>query len=358
MLAQQIVNAIWLGSVYSLFALGYTLVFGVLDILNLAHGSVFMWGAFFGLICVTWFGLPIWIALPVAMIGAGLLGIILDRLAFKPLRQITLGTSVLWLGFVVALLSFVALASPTFTRDAPTLTVVLQILVGVGAVTMLVGLILDYKEVRPQPPRDAPHLSPIISSIGFSTILVSLAQASFGAQVSRFPPDTFPVQSIPLGPVRVTNLQIVILVISLLLMFALNLMLQRTRIGRAMRSVAFSEQIAGLLGVHVDRLIMQTFFVSSALAGAAGVLLGLALTSISPFMGGPVELKGLVVIILGGLGNIQGAVLGGFLLALTEVLSVAYVSSDFRDAIAFTVLFLVLLIRPSGLLGRGTTKKA
>jgi branched-chain amino acid transport system permease protein len=358
MFAQQIVNAIWLGSVYSLFALGYTLVFGILDILNLAHGAVFMWGAFFGLIAVTWFGLPIWVALLVAIIGTGLLGVLLERLAFKPLRQITLGTTILWIGFVVTLFAFVALASPTFTADAPGLAITLQLLVGAGAGAIIAGLILDYLEIRPKPPRSSPHLSTLISSIGASTILVSLAQASFGAQVSRFPAETFKVEPLPLGPIRVTNLQIIILAIALVLMFALTLMIKRTRIGRSMRSVAFSERIASLMGVHVDRLMMQTFFLSSALAGAAGVLLGLALTSVSPFMGNSIALKGLVVIVLGGLGNIQGAVLGGFLLALTEVLSVAYISSDFRDAIAFTVLFLVLLVKPTGLLGTTSQKKA
>jgi branched-chain amino acid transport system permease protein len=231
-------------------------------------------------------------------------------------------------------------------------------LFGAGLVAMVVGLVLDYLEVKAQPPRSSPHLSTLISSIGASTILVSLAQASFGAQVSRFPAEVFTVKALPLGAVRVTNLQLIILVIALVLMFALALMLKRTKVGRAMRSVAFSERIASLMGVHVDRLIMQTFFLSSALAGAAGVLLGLALTSISPFMGNNIALKGLVVIVLGGLGNIQGAVLGGFLLALTEVLSVAYISSDFRDAIAFTVLFLVLLVKPTGLLGTATQKKA
>lgn len=125
-----------------------------------------------------------------------------------------------------------------------------------------------------------------------------------------------------------------------------------------MRSVAYSERISALLGINVDRIIVNTFFVSSALAGAAGVFLGLAFSAISPFMGGPIELKGLTVIILGGLGNITGAMVAGFLLAITEVFSVAYISSDFREAIAFTVLFLVLLFRPSGLLGTATEKRA
>jgi branched-chain amino acid transport system permease protein len=290
---QQVVNGIWLGAVYSLFALGYTLIFGILDILNLAHGAVFMWGAFFGLLTVTRVDMPIWIALPAAMLGSGGLGILLDRVAFKPLRE-----------------------------------------------------------------RDAPHLAPIISSIGASTILISLAQAQFGAQVSRFPPDTFPTRIYNIGSVSVTLLQLVIFVIAIIMMVALRAFIQRSKTGKAMRAVAYSERISALLGIDVDRIIVGTFFVSSALAGAAGVLLGLAFSAISPFMGGPVELKGLTVIILGGLGNIEGAMVAGFLLAITEVLSVAYVSSDFRDAIAFTVLFIVLLVRPAGIFGQALVKKA
>lgn len=290
---QQLVNALWLGSVYALFALGYTLVFGVLDILNLAHGAVFMWGAFFGLLAVTQLGLPIWAALPVAMLGSGLLGIVLDRVAFRPLRK-----------------------------------------------------------------RNAPQLSAIISSIGASTILVSMAQGAFGAQVSRFPFDTLPSQVFTFGTVRITLIQLIVFAASVLLMVALLLFMQRSRSGKAMRAVAYSGRISALLGINVDRIIVTTFFVSSALAGASGVFLGLAFSAISPFMGAPIELKGLTVIILGGLGNVPGAILAGFLLALTEVFGVAYVSSDFRDAIAFTVLILVLLFRPAGLLGTAVERRA
>ena len=290
---QQMVNALWLGSVYALFALGYTLVFGVLDILNLAHGAVFMWGAFFGLLAVTKLNMPIWAALLVAMLGAGILGIVLDRVAFRPLRK-----------------------------------------------------------------RNAPQLAAIISSIGASTILVSLAQGAFGAQVSRFPFDTLPAQVFTAGPVRVTLVQVIVFAVSLVLMAALLLFMRRSRSGKAMRAVAYSGRISSLLGIDVDRIIVTTFFVSSALAGASGVFLGLAFSAISPFMGAPIELKGLAVIILGGLGNVPGAILAGFLLAATEVFGVAYVSSDFRDAIAFTVLILVLLIRPSGILGTAVERRA
>lgn len=290
---QQVINALWLGSVYALFALGYTLVFGVLDILNLAHGAVFMWGAFFGLLAVTKLNMPIWAALLVAMLGAGILGIVLDRVAFRPLRK-----------------------------------------------------------------RNAPQLAAIISSIGASTILVSLAQGAFGAQVSRFPFDTLPAQVFTAGPVRVTLVQVIVFAVSLVLMAALLLFMRRSRSGKAMRAVAYSGRISSLLGIDVDRIIVTTFFVSSALAGASGVFLGLAFSAISPFMGAPIELKGLAVIILGGLGNVPGAILAGFLLAATEVFGVAYVSSDFRDAIAFTVLILVLLIRPSGILGTAVERRA
>lgn len=347
-LPQQIVNGIWLGSVYALFALGYTLVFGVLDVLNLAHGSVFMWGAFFGLLCVTTLGLPIWLALPVAMLGAGLLGVLLERLTFKPLRQLSLGVAVLWLGFLVALVGIFRLFAPLFNWG----------LVVTGLIGILAGLWLDYRGVRSGPPRQSPHLAPMISSIGASTVLVTLSQAAFGAQQSRFPFDTFPNRVFTLGPVAITLLQITIFILSLLLMAGLSYFVFRSKTGKAMRAVAFSERTAALLGINVDRIYLQTFFASSALAGAAGVLHGLAFNAITPFMGAPVELKGLTVIILGGLGNIGGAVVGGFVVAILEVFSVAAGQSNFRDAIVFTLLFLMLLVRPQGLLGRSLEKRA
>lgn len=290
---QQVINAIWLGAVYSLFALGYTLVFSVLGILNLAYPSLYMWGAFAGLVAVNVFHLPIWLALPFAMFVSGLLGMILDFVAFKPLRK-----------------------------------------------------------------RNAPELAAVIASIGASIVLVNVAQAVFQAQVSRFPFDTFPTVIYEIGSVTVTLLQITILGISLTIMLLLRWLIQGTRHGQAMRAVAFNPSTAARLGIHVERVIAQTAFIAGALGGAAGVLLGLAFNVVSPFMGGPMNLKGLTVIILGGLGNIEGAVLGGFILAFSEVMSVAYLSSDLRDAVAFILLILILLFRPNGLLGRVTTKRA
>lgn len=290
---QQLVNAIWLGAVYSLFALGYTLVFSLLGILNLAYPSLYMWGAFAGLVAVNVFKLPVWLALPIAMLFSGLLGILLDRVAFKPLRA-----------------------------------------------------------------RNAPELAAIISSIGASIVLVNIAQGIFQAQVSRFPFEAFPIQVFELGPVSVTLLQLTILGISLAIMLLLRWLILGTRQGQAMRAVAFNPSTAARLGIPVERIIMQTSFIAGSLAGAAGVLLGLAFNAISPFMGGPMNLKGLTVIILGGLGNIEGAVLGGFVLAFSEVMSVAYLSSDLRDGIAFVLLILILLLRPNGLLGRSSARRA
>jgi branched-chain amino acid transport system permease protein len=290
---QQVINAIWLGSVYSLFALGYTLVFGVLGILNLAHPSLFMWGAFIGLVSVNSLQLPIWAALLMSMAGTGLLSIVLDRIAFKPLRA-----------------------------------------------------------------RNAPQLASLISSIGASIVMINVAQGLFNAQVSRFPFDAFPIKVLTVGPISVTLLQVTIFGVSVLIMLVLRWLVMKTRQGQAMRAVAFNARTAARLGIPVDLVIRQTFFIAGALAGAAGVLLGLAFNAVSPFMGTPMSLKGLTVIVLGGLGNIEGAVLGGFILAFSEVMSVAYLSSDLRDAVSFVLLLVILLARPNGLLGRSSVKRA
>jgi branched-chain amino acid transport system permease protein len=292
-ITQQIVNAVWLGGVYSLFALGYALVFSVLGVLNLAHSAIFMWGAFIGLTVVLQLNISIWLAVPVAMIGAGLISLVVDAVAFAPLRR-----------------------------------------------------------------RNAPRISQLISSIGASVFLVSLAQLVFGTQQRRFPLDTIPNQTIAGLPFRVTPIQVIILVLSILLMALLQYLVNRTRTGQAMRAVAFNERVASLLGINSSQVFRLTFFLAGALAGAAGVLYGLAYNSMTPFMGDSIALKGLTVIVLGGLGNIQGAVLGGFVVAGLEVFSIAAGGSNYRDAIVFTLLFLILLFRPQGLIGQATQNRA
>lgn len=290
---QQVVNAIWIGSVYSLFALGYALVFSVLGVLNLAHSAVFMWGAFLGLSAVLRLGLPVWAALPLAMAGGALLGVLLQLFAFAPLRR-----------------------------------------------------------------RNAPRIAQLISSIGASILLVSIAQLTFGTQPTRFPLGMIPSNALEGLPFRVTPIQIVILLVAVGLMGALQLLVMRTRMGMAMRAAAFNQRTASLLGIHVNRVFALTFALAGALAAAAGVLHGLAYNSMTPFMGNDISLTGLTVIVLGGMGSIPGTVVGGFVVAALEVFSVALGGSNYRDAIVFALLFFILLVRPQGFIGQAEVKRA
>jgi branched-chain amino acid transport system permease protein len=290
---QQIVNALSLGSVYSLFALGYALVFSILGLLNLAHSSVFMWGAYLGWVAVLVFRLPLAAAIVVAMLGAGLLSVVLDRIAFLPLRT-----------------------------------------------------------------RHAPRISQLISSIGAAAVLVSLAQLSFSAEPQNFPLEMVPNRPIPGLTLHITIVQVMTFALALALMAAFGLLVQRTRLGQAMRTIAFDSRIAALLGVPVDRIYALTFFIAGATAGMAGVLYALSYNSITPFIGDAVSLKGLTVIVLGGMGNVAGAVLGGFIVAALEVFSITLGGSTYRDALTFFLLFLVLVIRPQGLLGSSASTRA
>ena len=289
---QQTINALWLGSVYSLFALGYALVFSVLGVLNLAHSAVFMWGAYLGWFAATQMNLPLPLAGLIAVFGAGILGILLDLVAFAPLRK-----------------------------------------------------------------RDSPRIAQLISSMGVALILVRVAQIIFSAQPQFFPVDPRLSQPIPNLIVKISAIQGATFVISILLMVILHLAIRYTRQGIAIRAISVDSQIAALFGVRVELYYRFVFFLSGALAGAAGILYGLAFNNVLPFMGDSIALKGLTVIVLGGLGNIQGAVIGGFMVAALEVASIALGGSTYRDAIIFLLLILVLVIRPQGILGTKTTKR-
>lgn len=293
-IGQQLVNGLFIGGVYSLFAVGYTLVFGVLDILNMAHAAVFTMGGLMALWLVQSAGLTIWTAFPLAVLFAGLLGLLLDQVAFKPLRR-----------------------------------------------------------------RPDTYFSGLISSIAMAIIFESLAMGVFGAHNVRFPAGTVPVVIWRLGGITITLLQVEILAAVVLMMVALTQLLKRARVGKAIRAVAENQHAARLLGINVDGIIAFTFFLSSALGGAAGILFGLYFDALSPDMGRPIELKGLAVIVLGGMGSVPGAILGGLAFGLSEVLTVAITgTSNLRDAVAFTVLFTIMLVRPSGLLGRGRLREA
>jgi branched-chain amino acid transport system permease protein len=293
MLGQQLINALSLGSVYALFALGFTLVFGVLGVINLSHGAIFMLGSYIALLLIEKLAMPLYPAMLCAMLATGCIGALVDFLILKPLRA-----------------------------------------------------------------RNAPHLAPMIASIGVAIMLTNLAQGLFGAENQRFPAGTIPEESLNIGTLHVTALQIGIVAISFILMLVLLLAMRRTQLGRALRAIAESPKAAYLLGINVEGLFLLTSFAAAALGGAAGVLVGLSFNAISPFMGQPMLHKGIAVIILGGMGDIRGALIGGLFLGFAEVLTVAYISSDFRDAVAFGLLFLILLVRPSGMFGKVLERKA
>jgi len=284
MLAQQLVNGLILGSTYALVALGFTLVFGILGMINFAHGEIFMLGAYMALLLVTIGKLNIFWSVLGAMVGAAILGMLIERISFRPLRKVSI-------------------------------------------------------------------LAPLISTIGLSIFLRSLAQIVFGAESTRFPV-SIKTAFYQLGPFQVSLLQMVILAISFGLMAIFQVFIKKTKVGKAMRATSESLYTAGLLGINVNRITLFSFAVASALGGVAGVLLGLNFNAISPLMGKMVGLKGLTIIILGGMGNITGAMVGGLFLGFVEVLSVGYLTSSYRDAVAFALMFLVLLIKPTGLFGR------
>lgn len=283
---QQVLNGLVMGSVYALFALGFTLVFGVLHILNLAHGAVFMWGAFIGLYAMTLLHLPLPLAMLAAMLVAGLLSVAVDLVAFWPLRR-----------------------------------------------------------------RNAPEFSAIVSSIGAGLVLIALAQSASNTRVMRFPFGAFPVELYELAGLRVSLLQLTIVTTVAVAVAALMAFVFRTRFGREIRAVAVSSRTASLLGVDPQAAYFLTFFISGALAGLAGVLIGLAFNSVHFLMGEALLLKAFVIVVLGGLGSVGGAVVGGLLLGMVHTMTVAFVSTALADVVIFALLFALLLVRPQGLFG-------
>lgn len=283
---QQLLNGLFIGSIYALFAIGFTLVFGVLDRLNLAHPAVFAVSAFVGIELVEVAGLSIWLTLPSVFVVGGILGIIIERVAFRPLKN------------------------------------------------------------RP----DA-HFAGLISSIALAGMFIALLQWRYGPNTRRFPADSFPSTTFSVFGAQVTLLQVAIMVISIVLMVALSLLVARSRLGRGMRAVAENPTAARVLGINVDRVTMTTFAISSALGAVAGALFAMNVNSAQLSMGSAIELKGLAVIIVGGMGSLPGALVGGLLLGLAEVFAVQYVGSSYRDLVAFGLLFLILLVRPQGLFG-------
>ncbi|MBK8230058.1 MAG: branched-chain amino acid ABC transporter permease [Candidatus Eisenbacteria bacterium] len=294
---QQLVNGIAIGSIYALIALGYTMVYGILRFVNFAHGDVFMVGAFFGLFAAGWIGASagangpaaVVVVFLAAMFGAAVLGVILERFAYKPVRG-------------------------------------------------------------------QPRLNALITAIGVSLFLENAGILIFGADPKTFP-ELLPPANYSVGGVKISSTQVMTLAGSCLLMLGLNFVVYRTRIGKAMRAVSFSRDAASLMGIPTDRVITATFALGSALAAAAGVLFSMSYPRLDPLMGVMQGLKAFVAAVLGGIGNIPGAVVGGLVLGLAETLVSGYLSSTYRDAIAFVLLIVILIVKPSGLLGRAVSEK-
>ncbi|MDQ3002273.1 MAG: branched-chain amino acid ABC transporter permease [Fibrobacterota bacterium] len=293
---QQLINGISLGSIYALVALGYTMVYGVLRLINFAHGDVYMLGAYFGYYSSRW----------------------------------------------------VQGKTPSHLLDAAAVMIMSMVACAV------VGLIMERFAYRPV--RKASRLTLLIIAIGVSLLIENAGQLIFGAD-PKFFPQLIPESHIQMGGLMLTNQQVIVLITALALMILLNLFIYRTRTGKAMRAVSYNLDAAKLMGINTDRIIALTFALGSSLAAAGGILVSINIPGIDPLMGVMTGLKAFVAAVLGGIGNIFGAVLGGLILGMAEVMVAGYGSSTYRDAIAFLILIAILLFKPSGLLGKGQVEK-
>jgi branched-chain amino acid transport system permease protein len=282
MLAQQLVNGLTLGAVYTLVALSFTLVMGILAILNLAIGELFMLGGFIGFTVIA-ANLPLPLALLAGMAGAALVAIVIGKIGCEPLR-------------------------------------------------------------------DAPPITPLLSTLGFSIILQNVVTNVWGSDPLQLPSELFD-DRLTLGSISIGSMQIAVIGITVVLVAAVAWLLQSTSAGRALRAVAENRDVARLLGVSVGRVTLHAFALSGALAGAAGVLIGLHYAAITPYVGVDTGLKAIAVMVIGGTSNVWGALLAGPLIGIAEVLTVAYGGSQVRDLVVYGLMILVLLLRPQGLLG-------
>ena len=309
-LVQLLVNGLTLGSVYALVALGFSMVYGILKLLNLAHGDVLMVGAFIGWGILGWLGgagnpsVAVWLLIVVmvlgAMIGCGFLGVAIERFAYRPLRR-------------------------------------------------------------------APRIAPLISALGVSFFLQNSVLLLYGANFRSY--EAFDLVDVEIGihrgPLNIWIIRVVVIAAAVAMMLALWLLVTRTKLGKAMRATAFDREAAAMMGIDVDRVIVKTFFIGSALAGAAGVLVGLVFGQINHFMGFNYGLKGFTAAVVGGIGSIPGAMLGGLLIGLAEALSVGYIQdftfgrlgSAFSDLVVFLILIVFMLFRPQGIFGKPEVKK-
>lgn len=288
---QQVINGVSLGSIYALIALGYTMVYGIIRLINFAHGDVYMVGAYVGFFAITILDMTFIPALVTSMFCCSVLGVVIERFAYKPLRN-------------------------------------------------------------------SARIAALITAIGVSLLLEYGGMLIVSPQPRAFP-EVYPMSQIEFfnGDVSITNYQVLIFAVTIFLMLLLHYIVHRTKIGKAMRAVSFDRETALLMGINVNTTISATFAIGSALAAAAGVLVGLYYTSITPLMGIIPGLKAFVAAVLGGIGSIPGAAVGGLLMGIIEAMVSGYWSSTLRDAVAFGILILILIVKPSGIFGTNVREK-
>lgn len=286
---QQLVNGLSLGSIYALIALGYTMVYGTIKLINFAHGDVYMMGAFVGFYAINILHLNVFLALLIAMIFCAVLGVVIERVAYKPLRGST-------------------------------------------------------------------RIAALITAIGVSYLLENVMIYFFGAEVKAFPS---PIENVnyDIFGVSINSKQILIFITTISLMVLLQFIVKYTKMGKAMRAVAVDEDAAKLMGIDVDRVISFTFALGSALAGIAGVLVGLYYNSISATMGIVPGLKAFIAAVLGGIGSIPGAMIGGYVIGVLETLVSYLGGSSFKDAVVYLLLIVILIVLPQGLFGKNVKEK-
>ncbi len=285
---QQMLNGIHIGSIYALVALGYSMVYGIVKLINFAHGDIIMVGAYISWLCIANLGLPFWLAIPIAIVGCAVLGVLIEKVAYKPLRN-------------------------------------------------------------------SARISLLITAIGVSFLLQNLAQLIFSPTPKTYP--AFILGSIQLGSLKIPLTTVVTIIVSIALMILLTMFINNTKTGKAMRAVSEDTAAAQLMGINVNRTISITFAIGSALAAVAAILYCNSYTTVNPTMGSMLGLKAFVAAVLGAIGSLPGAMVGGFLIGIIESLTKGYLSSNFSDAIVFSILIVVLLIKPSGILGKNTTEK-
>jgi len=293
---EQLINGLVLGGIYALIAVGYTMVYGIIQLINFAHGEIFMFGAYFALMLVTVFQLPFWVALPASMLLCAAMGLLMELIAYRPLRK-------------------------------------------------------------------SHRLSALITAIGMSLVLQNLARLIWGAKPRPFPSNFMPTlflseSAIPLpGGADLPYRDLFIILLAVVLMIGLNRLIYLTKIGKAMRACAQNQIAANLMGIRTNKVIAVTFAIGSALGAVAGVMVGLRET-IEPMMGYYKGVAAFAAAVLGGIGSVTGAIFGGLLIGLAEVLGAGYISSGYRLAIAYIIMIAVILIRPSGLFGKSTGTRA